>query len=156
MESRIDELSKRVSELDEKFNKSVKALQHYITSVNAVLSLDITIFGSSVGLWYYPTISLSDFDANMENIKDKETIIERIQAEGLTVSHISSSREIDIIIQLCSIRHILYEQMAPYLIEKLGKELAEKLVKKRTLVHFYGKEVLPAWESMLKEKQSGC
>jgi len=152
MERKIDELSKRVSELDEKFKKSVKALQHYTTSINSVLSLDMTIFGCAVGLWYYPSISLSDFDAYMRNIKEKETIIERIHAEGLTVSCISSSHEIDIIIQLCFARQILFERIAPYLIEKLGGELAEKLVRKRTLVHFYGKEVLPAWESMLKEK----
>ena len=46
---------------------------------------------------------------------------------------------------------ISFERLAPHLIEKLGKNLARKLVKKETMLENYGKEGLKIWETLLRE-----
>jgi len=44
-----------------------------------------------------------------------------------------------------------FQQIAPYLIKKFGKDLSGKLVRSEDLVETYGKEALDIWKLLLEK-----
>ena len=158
VEERLGEFEKRVSEMEEKMSRiedktknSFDKYAEYIKSLNNILSYDMVIEDWFISLDGRDSGSTSSFDFIVKGIKEKTKAEEQIKELGLTVSRLSVEKQIRDIIRIARKWKICFEDIAPYLIHSFGKEEARKLVRKEDLMQYYGKKIIPIWESLLKE-----
>jgi len=151
IEKRVQELSERVAEIDKKFENTVRRLQEYIVSLGLVVSDDALLLADINWFWNQHQGTTEYFDHTIETVKRKESELEKIFAMKLECPCLDSKATLGNVIEIARRWQIPFEQIASYLIEKLGKKLARELVKREDIMKNYGKEVLPIWKSLLEE-----
>lgn len=112
---------------------------------------DMILYGSLASDYAHVSLQiktdLSHFDHYFKRIKKRIKELEGLETGMYTVN---PTDLLDGIIGLVKYSGIPFERLAPYLVEKLGKNLAKNFVKKETMLKDFGKEGLEIWEALLK------
>jgi len=95
-----------------------------------------------------PSVTLKHFDRLLERIKDLEEVIGQSKKPIQTIPPDSL---ISIVIHIAKLRDIRFQNLAPYLVEKLGKRLARRLVEKEAILQHYGEDAFTIWELLLQK-----
>ena len=141
--------------IDEKLDElelRIEKLEKYSLQMNRLMSRDMIILASIAS--DYAQLStgsrrkIESFDHYFGRIKERVKELEEVEAKIFIIPHIDL---VNVIISLMEQNEIPFERLAPYIIKKLGKKLARKLVKKETMLEYYGKEGLKIWETLLKK-----
>ena len=150
-EKKVAKIEEKMSEIEDKTRKSYDKYTEYIKSLSVVVSSDIVIMDWCADLNRRASGDTSLFDVAIERIKEKRRAMKRIEELGLTAYTITVQCQTREIIRIARNWAMPFENIASYLIRALGKEEVRKLVQKEVLMAFYGKEIIPIWESLLKE-----
>jgi hypothetical protein len=148
---RVSKIEERMSEIEDKTRKSFDKYIEYVESLSAVVAYDIFIMGWIADLDICPAGNTSLFDDVVEGIKEKRKASKRIEELGLKAHRIAVESQIKEVIRIARKWGIPFEDIASYLIGSLGKEEARIIVQKEDLMAWYRKEIIPIWESLLKE-----
>lgn len=148
----IEELRDRVFLLEEKLNDTIKFMMIW----NEIRRLDISALDIIARLRTYDKGSISNFDTLIEDLKERVEIedvdeyVKKLEINTEYIIRLRPSYITQYILFLAKFWEISFEIIASYLIRKLGKELASKLVLKGNIAEIYGGEALKIWESLLK------
>lgn len=151
VEKRLQEIEERMSEMEEKTKKSFAKIQEYI-AVSDTINRSCLIAVSQIVLLSTKTKGeASDFDVIIEKISEIQDDIKRVKVMSLNAPPIDTTALVDMILTLSKDWNISFEVIAPYLIEKLGKECAKDNVKKASIMQSYGSQAMNNWEKLFKE-----
>ena len=150
LEKRIAELTEKVSELDRKFDEDFENLREYLGLMDRIIYNDMISMDIIGHLFSYRSGNTTQFDRLIDELKEKEQHLEKSRSLGFPSVNIVSTAFIDKLLTISRTWEIPFEDVGSYLIKKLGKNLAKKLVKKETVMKNYGKDVVPIWESLLE------
>lgn len=141
--------------IDEKLNElelRIEKIEKYTRQVNTFMASDMIILASIAAdyaqLALQRKMDINYFDHYFERIKTRVKELEEAEAEIYIIPHDRLTKTIVVLMKQCEIP---FERLAPYLIERLGKKLARKLIKKETMLEYYGKEGLKIWETLLRK-----
>ena len=150
-EKRISKIEEKMSEIEDKTRKSFDKYVKYVKSLSKILALDVVIQERANELDNRNSGDTSLFDSLIKRIQEKRIEEKEVEDLGLFISRLEIKSQIGNVIRIASNWDIPFEDIASYLIHSLGKEEAKILVGKEDLIEYYGKEILPIWESLLKE-----
>jgi len=123
--------------------------------INTALLDDMEMLGSIAELSQYTSGEVKFFDLLIKRIKEIEKVVKKLDdlydLKGYRYISYEPTWMVDRIIVLSKRWKITFESISSYLIKKLGKNLAKKLIKKETILEHYGSNALSIWESLLKE-----
>jgi len=158
VEERLEEFEKRVSKIEEKMSeiedktiKSFDKYSKYIKLMSESIYQDILISNWTERISALPSGNVSFFDNAIGNIQKKIQLLEQISQLKMEPTTFRPSSQVTILIEIARRWHVPFEDLASYLIQKLGENKARDLVEKQILLQYYGKEIIPIWESLLKK-----
>ena len=151
LSGRISKLEERVSEIENKTKRSFENYQKYFESLGEVIYCDFIILSENFRLMSLSHAPISRCDKFVSYIQRKERALRQITQMGMKPVVADSSSEIDSLVELSKRWNLSFEQIASYLLDKLGKDLAKEIVGKKSLMKYYGKEVIPIWEKLLEK-----
>ncbi len=158
VEEKLDELSKRVSEIEVKVSeieeatkRSFKDYLKYIELVSQNIYLDDQIGNRLNQLEELAAGDVSLFGSVFDKIQKKSRIHGQIDSLQLPVVTVPLRSQIEIVLSLSKRWEIPFEEVGSCLVDKLGREEAERLVEKEDIMQYYGEEAAHVWESLLKE-----
>ena len=135
--------------VDEKLDKlelRIERQEKHIDAVNKLLAEDILIF-ANIASDFNRNIGLRNLDSYFRGIKQREKAIGQSKRNLFGVE---STEVMDAVIQLAEKNQVPFERLAPYMIQKLGRELTRRLVKRETMLQHYGQEGFKIWQTLLK------
>ena len=143
----IEIIDKKIDELEKKSEEKFKNLVDYIACAQKIVSQDYTI------LYHYGRVNFEEdifriFDFIIKRVKEK--VIEK-GPKGYMFFTLHNKWVIGQLIRTAKYRQIPFEKLAPYLLNELGKDLAEQSVKREDVVETYGKEALEIWKLLLEK-----
>lgn len=158
VEERLDEFSERISKVEDKVSEIEEATKRsfqdylkYIELVSQNIYFDTLIGNQLNRLEELTTGEASLFDSVVDKIQKKSRIHTQIDSLQLPVVTLPLNSQIETVIRISKKWNIPFEEAGSYLIDKLGKEEAERLVGKENITQHYGKKATPIWESLLKK-----
>jgi hypothetical protein len=151
VEKRLQKIEERMSEMEEKTKTSFAKIQEYIVAADAINRNLLTTMVQVVLASTKSEGKVSDFDPIIGNIPQMENNIKKVKAMSLDAPTISVASLVSMILVLSRQWNIPFEVIAPYLIQKLGKESARRNMQKEYIMQFYGSEALNDWEKLFKE-----
>lgn len=158
VEEKLDEFSERVSKVEEKVSeieeatkKSFQDYLKYIELVSQNIYFDMSIGNQLSQLEDLTTGEVSLFDNVVDKILKKSRTHNQIDSLQLPVVTLPLHYQIETVIRLSKKWNIPFKKVSSYLVDKLGKEEAEKLVGKENITKHYGKEAFSTWKSSLKK-----
>ena len=159
VEERLEEFDKRLFKIEEKMSdvggktrKSFEKYTEYIRALSEVIYADFTIITYVVYLFQEDSGNTSRFDFIINLMRAKREPLNKIGKLGLTPTFaIPDNNILDNLVKIAARWKLPFEKFGSYIITKLGKEQARKLVPKESLMENYGKEIIPIWEALLKE-----
>ena len=138
----IDLFEKRIEDLETKLNR----IEEHVKILNQVIVDQMTINFQLSVLTTFSSVKLEDFDLIMELIKHS---IRTQQKLNKPLYQIKAEDYVDSLITLAKKSKIPFQTLVPYLIQKLGKELAKTIVKEESILQHYGNEGLAIWKLLL-------
>lgn len=148
---RISEIEGRVSEIEETTRRSFQDYLKYIELVSQNIYGDILIENELYRLEELPSGDISLFINVINRIQKKMKIHNQIRALRLGVVTLPFHSQIGVMLKLSTKWKLPFKEIGSYLVDKLGKEAAKKLVEEENLAQYYGKDAIQTWKSLLKE-----
>ena len=148
---RLSNIEQKVAEVERKAKRSFGNYQKYVRLLNDVMVGDLLVMSRISFLAHAPFRKMRAFDDTIDELLAKEKHKKKLAKLGFEFSYVVSNRQIALMISIAEHWGTPFEELASYLIMKLGKKDASKLVDKTDIIENYGKEVLPIWESLLKD-----
>lgn len=141
--------------VDEKLDKlelKLLKLEKHVRQVNQFMAYDMrnnyNLCMSAIAMAVGKEFELSHLDDYLEDIKLREKELKNLQHSVICES---PSQLLSGVIWMASVSKIPFVELAPYLIRKLGKKTAKRIVERETMLQYYGKGGLSIWDALLKE-----
>ena len=150
-EEKINELDKRMTELESRVKTHYDELRTLVENITDMSTTDSLMLATFILMPQIPESELSDFDSVMKRIIEKERLKQKMAKIKFSYSTLSSEVFMGVIIKTAKIASIPFEKLAPYLISKLGRDLAKRVVLREHLIGTYGKEALDIWMLLLEK-----
>jgi hypothetical protein len=131
----------------------MQLLQQFLRHLSEMTFLDTTITAEIIFLESFLN-NAEDWDRVIDPLARRQRLIDDFRRskkfKGFFLYTIHSDWVISSVFAISRGHNIRFEDLASFLIGKLGKEKAKQLVKKEDVVRFYDKECLEAWERLVK------
>ncbi|MGD8565681.1 MAG: hypothetical protein PVF96_04955 [Candidatus Bathyarchaeota archaeon] len=144
-------IEQKVKDVERKTKKSFQNYQEYLTILSSMITTDLVVISRILSLGHLAYGKMPAFNATIKDLLAKEKKNKKLSELGFGLSHTIINRQMSLIIQIAKQWGTPFEDLASYLIKKLGKEWARKIVDKTSILEHYGKEAMPIWKSLLKE-----
>ena len=151
LSEKLVSIEHKVTDVERKTKKSFQNYQEYITILRSMITTDLVVMSRILSLARLAYGKMPAFNAAIKDLLAKEKNKKKLSELGFGFSHTISNRQMSLIVQIAKQWGTPFEDLASYLIKKLGKECVRKIVDKNHIMEHYGKEVLPTWESLLKD-----
>jgi DNA-binding ferritin-like protein (Dps family) len=151
LEKRIEELEDRLTSLEEQNKQNMRSVQDFLKKMSKITSLDSTILSEIIFLESYYS-RVEDLDRVVDPMIQKErlkSLEQDIKPEGFSFFTLKSDWVIASIFAIAVTHNTRFEDVAAYLIDKLGKKKAKELVKKEDILRYYDKDCLQTWEYLI-------
>jgi len=133
---------KRLEDLEGEIND----LEQHVELLSTVIFQTILIAVEFSMISQSRPLKLEYFDSFIRTLKKTVNTLEKFKKPA---PPLDPKAVIDIVINLAKSNEIPFQKLMPYLIEKLGKSLARRIVKKETILRHYGEAAFTTWEMLL-------
>lgn len=135
-----------IEERTDQLEKRIKQLEEYIKTMNIISVNDMTACMHVAILSTMPKVEIGHLDNAIKLIKEKEKELMKVKGR---IYLIPSESIIEGIIEISKNSNIPFHIVIPHLLEKLGKDIAKRIVKEEIILKHFGKEGLDIWRTLL-------
>ena len=150
LSEKLTTIEQKVTDVERKTKKSFQNYQEYLTILSNMITTDLVVISRILSLGRLAYGKMPAFNTTIKDLLAKEKNNKKLSELGFGLSHTISNSQMSLIIQIAKQWGTPFEDLASYLIKKLGKEWVCKIVDKTYILEYYGKEAIPIWESLLK------